>query len=84
MGIDKKKIRIVLMDFFVVCQGFRIKRRMMMICHLRAGSMMMLVMMIMMICHLMAGSRTKGTRKRKPKTQTMQRVPRKRLKILEM
>ena len=29
---------------------------------------------------LMAGSRTKGTRKRKPKTQTMQRVPRNKLK----
>ena len=55
----------------------------MMICHLMAGAMMMM-MMLVMISHLIAGSRTKGTRKRKPKTQTMQRVPRKRLKILEM
>ena len=44
----------------------------------------MMMMMMMMIYHLMAGSRTKGTRKRKPKTQTMQRVPRNKLKILEM
>ena len=29
--------------------------------------------------HLMAGSRTKGTRKRNPKTQTMHNVPRNRL-----
>ena len=34
---------------------------------------------IMMTPHLMAGSRTKGTRKRKPKTQTMHNVPRNRL-----